>query len=174
VNKELYEKFMRKNKSNPAFKDLTFLEFQSIIIKFNKELVNAIIDYPGGYELPNASGFIMIAAVKKGGKVVVDKGDGVEYTRQELNNIATNGHLCKIMYSNYEDKYRIKDKRIWTFKASKEFRKLASDAFVKNYKKYAYLDKKTKLVGFVTGQERDNYRRTVPSTDFINYDEFNF
>lgn len=169
VNIEMFKEFQLKY---PEY-DITYNTFFNIIRDFNIKLYRKISEDPNGYELPRNIGFMIVTAVKKKKKSLDYRKKNPDGSFVAYDNKVTNDCLCKIMYSNYDSKYRLKDKGLWVFKACQKFQRYASLKFKEDYKKYIELSPREKLDGFVNDKERNREVIPVRKINYSIYNEFN-
>lgn len=144
LNGNLYKAFIKKY---PGYKDTIDLKaFKNIVMTFNGNLREAVIDYRDGIELPESLGYLLVAKCDKSKKQNLDYASSIKYGQAVVHrNWESDNYLAKICYSNYSLKYRFADRELWGFKPSKKFRQDVSKAFPENYQRYLHLTDKTKL-----------------------------
>ena len=130
----------------PEHSHLDLKEFKKIIMTFNKSIADGIIENRNGVELPEGLGYIFMGtcpATKKSNidfKKSIELGSKVTYRNWDSDN-----KLLKIFYTNRNSKYPFSNKQVWSFKAVKQFRKSASEAFKENFAKYIQVDPAEKI-----------------------------
>lgn len=151
----------------------SFSEFTKIIKQFHDDFTDAVVQNRDGAELPLKMGKVFVVAFKS-------KKSPVNFsnykTKGEISNHTNNhtdGWVAKIVYSNHDNKYRLKDKCIWELKRDVAFKKKVSEHFSKNYMMYMISPDKRKI--FYDDLEciiRDEKNARIER--FLkNYDEFN-
>ncbi len=108
----------------------------AVIKKFHENYVDEVIDNRQGAELPLLMGKFSILAYKSKGYL--------DFSQKKLGiitrhiNTHTDGLTCKLSYERHSNRYRFKDKAMWTFIPSCAFKKRVSSAFLKQHTKYIY------------------------------------
>lgn len=160
-------------KKYPEYPDLDLKEFKDIIMTFNAEIVNGIIDNRDGIELPEGLGFIFMASCPPAKKKNVDYKKSIEYgVRTVHKNWDSDNRLLKIFYTNHNTKYPFANKQVWSFKASKMFRKTASEAYRENWAKYALVSPTEKISIRFDKYRKDDYKRNLKPIIPDGYNEF--
>lgn len=161
-------------KKYPEHSDMDYKKFKSIIMTFNKNITQGIIDNRNGVELPDGLGYIFMGSCPKSKKENIDFKKSIEFgTVATHKNWDSDHKLLKIFYSNHATKYPFKHKRLWSFKAVKHFRQKASEAYKENYAKYMDVDPSSKVSTLFEKRKSksnhiSNYKPIIPE----NYDEF--
>lgn len=144
INPKFFKDF---KELHPEYKDLTYLKFKEIIIKYNGLIRKTSVNYRYGVRLPYNLGFLLVISCenKKENRApnwnLIGKKEGVV----RHSNWDSDGLLAKIMYSNYSLKYNFLDRILWRFQPSREFKKDVSRNFAENYENYIKANFKTKI-----------------------------
>jgi hypothetical protein len=92
-------------------------------------------------------------------------------------NWETDGTIGKIFFSNYNVKYKIRDREIWAFNAVRQFKREFAKVYPENWKTYLSIDK-TKPVSQLYFNPRKYVDRNpeIKTDDFLLsiYNEFEF
>ena len=166
----LHKAFIKKY---PQYKDVDLETFKSIIRTFNSELYQGIIDNRDGVELLDGLGFIFMGTCPPAKKQNIDIGKSIEYgIVASHQNWDSDNNLLKIFYTNHTSKYPLQNKQVWAFKAVKQFRKAASDAYKEEWPKYIVVDPMQKIsTMFAKIRKRDFIREDVKNIP-ADYNEF--
>lgn len=171
LNKESYNTFIE---SNPRYNNISINLFKSIITTYNKKLSDAIISSSEGLKLPESLGIIFVASCEKPKKVNPDYRKSAELgSIVNYRNWDSDNHLCKIFYTNYGLEYRLRDREVWSFKASKEFRSRVSNAFKSNHNFYRLVDNRTKISELFRRSRNKRILQKKVGEVPSNYNEFN-
>ena len=80
--------------------------------------------------------------------------------------------MLKIFYTNQNSKYPFHSKQIWSFKASKSFRKKASDIYKDNWPKYEVIDPQKKISELFAKYRKRDYMQAKSKIVPEGYNEF--
>jgi hypothetical protein len=170
LTRKTLEEFIKKY---PEYSDLSLKEFKEIIMTFNAELVQGIIDNRDGIELPDGLGFIFMASCPPAKKKNVDYKKSHQYgVSTTYKNWDSDNKLLKIFYTNHNTKYPFANKQVWSFKASKTFRKKASEAYKEDWAKYAMVSPTEKISARFDKYRKQDYKRNLKPIIPEGYDEF--
>lgn len=172
LNKNIFDLFIT---NNPRYKNLDINLFKNIVNTYNKRLMESVVNNSEGLKLPESLGIVFIASCEKPKKINPDYKKSAELgSIVNHRNWDSDNHLCKIFYTNYGLEYRLRDREIWSFKASKQFRANVSKAFIKNHNFYRLVDSNIKISElFRKARGRRNLKIKVSQLS-NSYNEFNF
>lgn len=170
LRKDTFNKFKKKY---PEYDDLTLEQFKNIIKTFNSKICQGIIDNRNGVELPDGLGYIFIGTCPPAKKKNVDYKKSLEYgVEASHKNWDSDNKLMKIFYSNLNSKLPFKNRQVWAFKAIKEFRSDASNAYKENYNKYIEVASTQKISAMFDRQRKKEYAQNMKPIIPDNYNEF--
>jgi len=143
LTKDLYKNFLVKY---PTY-NISYESFKEIIITFNTKVCDKVIENREGVELLEGLGILIIGAFKNTGKRLnVDYKASVKYgTLIQHRNLNSNGFSCKIFFTNYTIKFKLKNRSFWKFKPHRNFKRKVSREFSENYNKYVIVNNKTNV-----------------------------
>lgn len=160
-------------KKYPEYKNLTLTEFKNIIMTFNNNLVDGIIDNRNGIELPDGLGFIFMGSCPAAKNKNIDYKKSIEYgVEASYRNWDSDNRLLKIFYTNCSSKHPFENKQVWSLKAVKQFRKKASIAFKENWSKYIEVTPDQKVSAMFDRHRKKEYIRNLKTIVPENYNEF--
>jgi hypothetical protein len=160
-------------KKYPEYSDLTLSKFKNIVMKFNANLVDGIIENRNGVELPDGLGFIFIGTCPTAKKKNIDYKKSFEFGVEATHrNWDSDNKLMKIFYTNLTSKYPFSNKQVWSFKAVKQFRKLASDAYKEDWAKYIEIAPTQKISAMFDRHRKKEYVKNLKPIIPEGYDEF--
>lgn len=159
LNNELFKQFKEKF---PEHDDISLQLFKSIVLGYNRELVQGIKNHRDGIELPEGLGYIFMGTCPRpstqDGKKNIDFAKSVELgVAVAHQNWDSDNKLMKIFYTNHQAKYKISNKEIWAFKLSKPNRKELSDHYKGNYAKYPVIESDQKISAMFEAHRRKHY-----------------
>jgi hypothetical protein len=164
--KSFYSKYKHPKKS--------VSELVDIIKHIHEKAVDYAIKNPEGIEFPENLGRVLIVSYKPkqiralNYKLSIEMGVPVKQR-----NLATDGYLMKIFYTNYPNKYHFKMRMFWAFKACRNFTVNASKEYSKNWQNYLVLDKGPINIGSILRMERQKENAKIKNQETLdNYNEF--
>lgn len=126
----------------PEYSELKQSDIKNIVKVFNGKLWQSVIENRDGIELPENLGNVFIGACQKAAKENIDYGKSIKYgVRVTHKNWDTDGYISKIFYSNYQSRYRLRDRSLWGFVANRYFKRAVTKEFKANWKNYIAIDK---------------------------------
>jgi|EP01052_Picozoa_sp_SAG31_P005569 hypothetical protein len=163
----------RFKKKYPEYSDLTLKDFKNVVMTFNENITKGIIENRNGVELPEGLGYIFMGTCPPSKKTNINYKQSVDTgVKSNFRNWDSDNKLLKIFYTNRNSKYPFANKQVWSFKAVKQFRKLASDSFKENWAKYIEVAPTEKISAkFDTYRKKEryrNYKQVIPD----DYNEF--
>ena len=159
----------------PEYKDLSLKEFKKIVMSFNAEVVQGVINNRDGIELPEGLGFIFMGTCPATKKKNVDYKKSFQYgVETSYKNWDSDNNLLIIFYTNHPTKYPFTNKQVWSFKASKPFRKMASDNYKKEWAKYIVVTPTEKISAMFDKYRKREYKKNLKPIIPEGYDEFKF
>ncbi len=153
---------------HPKYKDLTVQEIEGIVNNFSVFLTEKAVTHREGVELPEGLGTVLITSFKTS-KKLIDKANSEKLgVKVYHTNLATDGFMAKIFYSNDRMKYKLPNREMWGMKGCRDFTNLASQTFKDDWKRYIQLER--------TKKETGSSYIPISTTPFIdpeeNYNEF--
>lgn len=138
-----YHSFKEFLKKHPEHKGLKLSEFNTILRKFNTNIVDEVVNYRYGVVLPERLGSIVIASFPRSKKKIIDFGTSNKTgVKSYHRNWDTDNRVVKIMYQNATASYTIKHHRLWTFEPIRSFQNKVSTVFKKRWERYIFIDNK--------------------------------
>lgn len=170
---DFYKKLCEKV---PKATALGISETRAIIKEFNELIAQYIMENREGVELPESLGYMFVATCKSKPK------DNIDFHKSKLygvkvshKNWETDGALGKIVYTNYNSKYKFVDSAMWSFKPARKFKRAVSKYYTENWKMYMELNKNEKVSALIQRMVKDRDSRTEYVKEVLkNYNEFDF
>tara|TARA_R110000868_G_scaffold137562_3_gene351118 strand:+ start:31 stop:612 length:582 start_codon:yes stop_codon:yes gene_type:complete len=139
ITKKYVKEFREKY---PEYGEIGLSTLKNIVKAFNGKLWQNAIENRDGIELPENLGNVFIGACQKASKENIDYGKSIKYgIRVTHKNWDTDGYISKIFYSNYHSRYRLRDRSLWGFVASRYFKRAVTKSFKEDWKRYIVIDK---------------------------------
>jgi len=144
VDDEFIEKLVKKY---PKYNGLNKRQLTSIIRAFNTNLWKEIIDNRDGVKLPESVGTIFIGTCAPP-KIQYNP----DYSLLHKKNITasnknweTDGHIAKIFFTSYAEKYKYRFREHWNFTACRDFKRTLAQEYPKNWTMYHNVHPSLKL-----------------------------
>jgi hypothetical protein len=133
-------------KKFPEYESLTLGEFNSIVKQFNLNIIDAVEKERYGIALPERIGQFIIVGFPKSKRKMIDFGASNKAgTKIYHRNMDTDGRIGKLLFQNGASRFNIKYHKLWTFKATRSVKKKVSNAFLKSWPRYIFIDKNMSL-----------------------------
>lgn len=159
LNSTLYSEFLKKY---PEHSQYTQDYFEKIVNTYNGLLQEVIINERDGIELPEGLGYIFVGSCKPTVKENVDRSKSLQVGQKVMNrNLATDGYVCKIFYTNYESKFRFAHRSLWKFKGARQFTRTLSKVYREDWPKYIAVEEYMKISSLVRKYQQDERRRKI-------------
>lgn len=172
LDEKMFRAFIKKH---PEHKGLTYAKFRSIIKTNNTISWNKVIEHRDGVELPHSLGCLFVATCKQKKRPDIDWNLSSKYSKQLRNrSFESDNHLAKIFYTTFANKYKFKNREVWTFVAIRQFKRGVAATYPKLWKQYIVIEPFTRISEIFKGHMIRDWRiKQVKSADLTNYDEFN-
>jgi hypothetical protein len=171
TNLEFYDRFI---KENPKYDSVTMDKFKEVITVFNGKLWETAVKERDGIELPEQLGNLFIGSCPRkkrhntNYKLSNELGSLVQCQNWESDN-----YVAKILYTNYETKYRFKNNEMWSFTGIRDFKRTVAKTYPENWKKYILLDNMIKVSRVFRKQKVQDSIKNETEVLLNQYDEFN-
>ena len=145
LNRKTIKEFKTKY---PLYEEIGNSKLKEIIKLYNKALWYGVIKFRDGVELPNSLGYLFIGTCSpsKYKKQNINYADSTKHGKMLQNdNWETDGNLGKIFYTNVSAKYKFKNRELWKFQATREFKRTVAKEYPKDYTKYIVIQNKYKI-----------------------------
>jgi hypothetical protein len=157
----------------PEYSNLNYEGFKQIVMGFNRNLVEGIIENRSGVELPDGLGYIFIGTCPPSKKKNIDYKKSFEFGVEATHrNWDSDNKLMKIFYTNETSKYPFGNKRVWGFTAVRDFKRMASKAYKEHYLKYVEVAPKQKISALFDRHRKKELARNLKPVIPEGYDEF--
>lgn len=172
LNKDVLSSFREKYSQFSHYPDD---QLKKIIETFNGFLWQAAIDNRDGVELPEGLGNVFIGSCKSPVKVEnLNHDKSQKHNMRVINrNLATDGNLAKIFYTNSSTKYRFRFRNLWKFKGARQFTNATSCAYKQDWPKYIVIEDYEKISNRLRNIKRGNSLKKLSSRPISDkYNEF--
>lgn len=152
-NKETFKYFKEKYKEQAEHIHITTSDYSAIIKEYLEFSTDKVIEHRDGFEFTGFGHMIVISRPKTSKKKVYSKFNCFKHNMEIPHlNLHSEGRLCRFIFSSKSKKYRIKNKRMWTFCFNSYQKGKISKAFRKNHNKYL----RTYKIGKIANNLMDN------------------
>jgi len=172
LNLDVFSKFLEKH---PEHSSYTMEQFKTIVETYNGMLQQGVMDNRDGIELPEGLGNMFIGSCKPTIRPNVDAGKSAKIGQKVMNrNLATDGYVCKIFYSNYESKFKFQHRDLWKFKGVRQFTRTVSKVYREDWPKYIVIEEYMKIASLIRKQKKNEKIERLKATNVPNqnYNEF--
>jgi hypothetical protein len=169
LNREFLAKFRTKY---PQYKDVSDEDLKRVIRTLHKNIRTAVIDNRNGVELMNSMGILFVGSCKS------SSSKNIDYSRSATHDVPvahrnwnTDGFVCKIFYTNFAVKYKVKNRELWAFDPCKDFSKETSKTYRENHTRYMVVNNKVRISNILLQRKQAAIERRN-NAPLGNYDEF--
>jgi hypothetical protein len=174
TKKVMDNEFLKNFYSKYKHSKRTYPQMLKLIKSIHQKAVEYTIDHGEGIEFPEHLGRMLIVSYKPKEIRALNYKASIELgVPVKQRNLATDGYLMKIFYTNYPNKYNFKMRTFWAFKACRNFTLAASKAYSKSWQNYYVLDKGPIKIGEIVRMENEKLRAKKSNEKTLeNYNEF--
>jgi hypothetical protein len=130
----------------PKYEKVSDKELKKIIKVFNETVYQTVIESREGVQLPQEVGWLFVGTCDQSKKKNIDYNKSKKYGVTVTNkNWETDGKLCKIFFTSYNLKHKIKNREFWGFTACRNFKRSVSKAYAENWNIYVQVDPKKRI-----------------------------
>jgi len=173
------DRMLKKLKTrNPGkFDSMTAMMIKNVITVFNQHLQEEIVTNVDGVDLPSKLGFVQLVSCPTKNKNNINFGESIKLNKRVYHrNLNSNGKVGRLFYSNIDRKHYVQNRFLWRYEATREFKRLVSREYPKNWERYIIYDKLADT-STSTNRQRAAYSEDLKleqhsKIDFSNYDEF--
>jgi len=142
-------KFIRNFKKNfPQYKDVPRSTLTAIIKEYNQNICSTALDYRDGIELDEGLGYVFIGSCDRPKKNIKNIPVAGHENDLIFKNFDSDGHIVKIFYTNFNQKYKFPNSEIWQFTAVRPFKTAVSQAYRKNWQRFIQINHGVKIREF--------------------------
>jgi len=139
LNRKTYEAFLKKH---PQHAEMSLEQFKKIVVTYNEEIWHTVLHHRDGVKLPEDLGYLIGSKYKrkKDARKAINFGKSVATGEKVLHrNWETDGYAPSLNYTNYSLKYRFKNRELWSFEPTRDFKRTFHRKFAELYRKYIHL-----------------------------------
>lgn len=146
-----------------------------ILTTFHGKLWDHAVHNRDGIELPEGLGYIFIGTCFPAKKFNIDMGNSIKNNfKTRHKNSESDSYLAKIFYTNFAKKYNFKNRELWTFKATREFKRTVAKVYPTNWKTYVQVESGRNISKYIKKARKNAYFRKLGDTFTVSshYNEF--
>lgn len=150
-------------------------QIKNVILEFNNELWNTVIDKRDGVEIPCQIGHVFIGTCPMKKKKNIDFKTTADYLKSiQHRNWESDNYLAKIFFTTFATKYKFKHNDLWGFEATRDFKRTVGKTYPKQWKKYVMIDPKMKISNLFRIKLKEMERVDNEKDLLKSYNEFEF
>jgi hypothetical protein len=148
--------------------------FAKVVKDFNVSIYRTALDERDGIELPQSMGHIFIVSCEATTKENVDFNKSAQLGVKVFHrNLKTDGKIAKIFYSNYPTKYNFANKKLWAFKAGRNFSRTVTKEYPEKWTMYILKEKFKKGDVYKANRRKAYLMGKTKEAATEDYNEFN-
>jgi hypothetical protein len=142
IPKLLTNDFLKEfQEKHPQYKDFSLETARSIANTFHGKLWDHAVFNRDGVELPEGLGFLFIGTCSSPKKYNMDYSASAKHEAiVRHRNFESDNYLAKIFYTNFASKYKFRNREMWTFTATREFKRSVAKEYPQNWKLYVQVE----------------------------------
>jgi hypothetical protein len=159
----------------PQYKDLSLEQISLILNTFHGKLWNHALHNRDGIELPESLGYVFLGTCASAKKYNIDIANSIKYnTKVRHQNFESDNYLAKIFYTNFASKYKFKNRELWTFKATRDFKRAVPEVYRVNWKNYVQVESGRNIMKYMKAARKNDYFRQIKVSYKVDssYNEF--
>jgi len=167
--KEFKEKY-------PQYNDLSLTQASNILKVFHGKLWDYSLHNRDGIELPEGLGYIFLGTCASAKKFNTDFGNSIKNnTKLRHRNFESDNYLAKIFYTNFASKYKFKNRELWSFTATRDFKRGVPEVYRENWKIYVQVESGRSISRYMKRIRKNDYFKKLGETFMVDesYNEFN-
>lgn len=158
-----------------AAKYLTEKQIRDIILEYNKEVANTVIEKRDGVEIPSQIGHLFVGTCPRTKNKNVDYKKTAELGQPVQHmNWETNNNLAKIFFTSYASRYKFKNNELWGFSATRNFKRKLSKEYPKQWTMYIQVEPHVKITSLFRSRLYKIERTENDKENLKMYNEFEF
>lgn len=165
-SKDYTHKFLKEFKEEyPQYKDVTNDQVMDILETFHGKLWDHGLKNRDGIELPKGLGYIFLGTCRSAQKPSVDFEALIKHNIQKKHlNFESDNKLAKIFYTNFSTKYKFRNREMWYFTATREFKRAVPKVYRNNWKIYVEVESGRNISKYLTRAFKNDYMKKLAQT----------
>ena len=155
IGRKFLNEFVEKY---PQYKDLSLEDVKNILKTFHGKLWDHALNNRDGVELPEGLGFIFVGTCQAAKTFVIDFASSIEYDEKiRHRNFASDNYLAKIFYTNFANKYKFKNREMWMFKGTRDFKRAVAKVYPEKWKMYVQVESGRSISKYMQRYRKNAY-----------------
>jgi hypothetical protein len=158
-----------------ACRSMSLTQIKNILIEYNKELVDTIINKRDGVEIPMQIGHMFVGTCPMTKRKNVNYKMSQEYMQTiQHRNWESDNYLAKIFFTTFGNKFRYKNNELWGFEPHRDFKRTLAKVYPVKWKQYVEVDPHLKISN-IYRTKLYNIKKSEEDTESLkSYNEFEF
>lgn len=158
-----------------ACRSMSLAQIKNILIEYNKELVDTIINKRDGVEIPMQIGHMFVGTCPMTKRKNVNYKMSQEYMQTiQHRNWESDNYLAKIFFTTFGNKFRYKNNELWGFEPHRDFKRTLAKVYPLKWKQYVEVDPHLKISN-IYRTKLYNIKKSEEDTESLkSYNEFEF
>lgn len=160
-SKEYTHKFLQEFKKNyPQYADLTNDRAMDILETFHGKMWDHVLKNRDGVELLKGLGYIFLGTCAQAKKPGVDFNALIkDNIKKKHLNFESDNKLAKIFYTNFSTKYKFRNREMWYFTATREFKRGVAPIYRDNWKVYVEVESGRNISKYLSRAKKNDYMK---------------
>ena len=175
-SKEYSHKFLDEfKKEYPQYATITNDQVMDILETFHGKMWNHALHNRDGVELPKGLGYIFLGTCASAKKPGIDFGALIkDNIKKKHLNFESDNKLAKIFYTNFSSKYKFRNREMWSFTATRDFKRSVPQVYRENWKSYVEVESGRSIFRYINKANKNDYMRLLSETYEVpsSYNEF--
>lgn len=172
ISNSFLKEFVQKH---PQYKNLDVSKLKKILKCFHGKLWDHTVNNRDGVELPENLGSLFIGTCGSPKKYNTDFGNSIRGDfRHRHRNFESDNYLAKIFYTNYNSRYKFKFRELWSFSATRDFKRTVAKVYPEKWKTYVYVESGRNIARYMANHRKNEYFKYMKENFEIDesYNEF--
>jgi len=162
-------------KKYPEHAGASMDDVMNILTTFHGKLWDHAVHNRDGVELPEGLGYIFIGTCFPAKKFNIDIANSIKNNfKTRHKNSESDNYLAKIFYTNFAKKYNFKNRELWSFKATREFKRTVAQVYPLNWKTYVQVENGKNISKYIKKARKNEYFKKLGANFTVSeaYNEF--
>jgi len=173
---EYSHKFLDEfKKEYPQYATVTNDQVMDILENFHGKMWNHALHNRDGIELPKGLGYIFLGTCASAKKPGIDFGALIKDNLKKKHlNFESDNKLAKIFYTNFSSKYKFRNREMWSFTATRDFKRSVPQVYRENWKTYVEVESGRNIYRYINKAIKNDYMKAFIETYEVpsSYNEF--
>jgi hypothetical protein len=158
-----------------ACRSMSLEQIKSILMEYNKEIVDTVINKRDGVEIPMQIGHMFVGTCPMTKRKNVNFKMSQEYMQTiQHRNWESDNYLAKIFFTTFGNKFRYKNNELWGFEPHRDFKRTLSKVYPVKWKQYVEVDPQLKISNIYRTKLYNIKKSEEDAESLKSYNEFEF